>query len=164
MKGEKVEVTFGQKEKKRNSQGKDPRTFDENSQGGETSTPEAESQGKDSRTFKEPVERWRVLRKRKVNKRRKKKKIKDKKKNMKNRKNGWWKKAKESIAKCFAAKLKEGEKEKKGEKKEKQDEASLGRWLFSSCLWHRTGCVLTQQQKDCKRGRRRWRDGIRKCK
>ena len=41
----------------------DLRTFDENSQGGDLSTPPANSKGIDPRTFAEPVEKWRVLRK-----------------------------------------------------------------------------------------------------
>ena len=49
----------------RNSQGKDPRTFEGNSQGGDISTLKTNSQGKDPRTFREPVERWRVQKKRK---------------------------------------------------------------------------------------------------
>ena len=40
-----------QKEK-RNSQGKDPRTFQEHSQGGDLSTPQTNSQGEDPRTLK----------------------------------------------------------------------------------------------------------------
>ena len=62
-KGEKVDGTFCKKVKvKRNSQGKDPRTFDENSQGGDFSTPKTNSWGEDPRTCKEPVEKWRVHR------------------------------------------------------------------------------------------------------
>ena len=37
---------------KRNSQGKDPRTFQEHSQGGDLSTPQTNSQGEDPRTLK----------------------------------------------------------------------------------------------------------------
>ena len=40
------------KKEKRNSQGKDPSTFD-----GNLSTPKTNSQGLDPRTFKEPVEK-----------------------------------------------------------------------------------------------------------
>ena len=58
----------------RNSQGKDPRTFDGNRQGGDLSTPTTNSQGEDTRTFKELVERWRVQKKRKDKKWKKKKK------------------------------------------------------------------------------------------
>ena len=77
--GEKVEETFGKKENGReNSQGKDPRTFDEHSQGGDLSTPEATGQGKDPRTFEEPVERWRVQKMRKERHWKKKKKKKKK--------------------------------------------------------------------------------------
>ena len=79
---------FKQKRKK-NSQGKDPKTFEENSQGRDPSTLERNSQGKDPRTLREhiqgegigttrmnsqgedprtweePVQRWRVQKKRK---------------------------------------------------------------------------------------------------
>ena len=54
------------------------RTFEENSQGGDLNTPETISQGKDPRTIREPVERWRVQKKRKENKWKKKKKKKKK--------------------------------------------------------------------------------------
>ena len=39
-------------------------------------------------------------------------------------------------------------------KKTSQDEtwASLEDGYFSLCFWHRTGCVLTQQQKDLQKG------------
>ena len=91
--GERVEGTFSKEEKeKRNSQGKDQRTFDENSQGRDLSTLEGNSQSKDPRTFeenrqggdlrtlethsqgrdprtlKEPVEAWRAQKKRKEKK------------------------------------------------------------------------------------------------
>ena len=82
--GERVEGTFCKEEKeKRNSQGQDPRTFDENSQGGDLSTPKTNSQGstpktnshgEDPRTFKEPVDRWRFQKKRKENQWKEKKK------------------------------------------------------------------------------------------
>ena len=87
-KGESVEGIFCKEKEKRNSQGKDPRTFDENSQGGDLSTPQTNSQGRDPRTFKEPVERWRVQEKRKEEK------WKIKKKKVKYRRNRWWKNAK----------------------------------------------------------------------
>ena len=56
---------FAKKKKKRKTAkpGKDPRTFEENSQFGDLSTPGTNSQGKDPRTFLEPVERWRVQKK-----------------------------------------------------------------------------------------------------
>ena len=54
----------------RNNQGKDPRTFAENIQGGDFRTLETNSQGRGPRSFKEPVKRWRV-RKRSGRKRRK---------------------------------------------------------------------------------------------
>ena len=41
---------------------------DENSQGGDLRRPETNSHGEDPRTFKEPVERWRVQKKRKEKK------------------------------------------------------------------------------------------------
>ena len=41
------------RKEKRNSQGKDPRTFDENSQGCDLSTQERNSQGEDPRTLKD---------------------------------------------------------------------------------------------------------------
>ena len=70
---ETVDGTFCNEEKeKRISQGKDPRTSDENSQGGDLSTPEENSQGKDPRTLREPVERWRAQKKRKEKKCKKK--------------------------------------------------------------------------------------------
>ena len=53
---------------RRNSQGKDPRTFEENSQGGDLGPLGTNSQGRDPRTLKEPVERWRVQKKRKEKK------------------------------------------------------------------------------------------------
>ena len=83
---------------KRNSHGKDPRTFDENSQGGDLSTPEGPR-----RTFKEPVERWRVLRKRKEKQWRKKKK-KDKKKNVKYQKKQLVEKGERKDCKAFCGK------------------------------------------------------------
>ena len=64
-----VEETLGKKNReKRNSQGKDPWTFDENSQGGDLGTLKTNSQGEDPRTFKEAVQRWRVQKKRKEKK------------------------------------------------------------------------------------------------
>ena len=108
---------------KRNSQGEDPRTFDGNSQGGDLSTPKTHSQGEDPRTFTEPVERWRVQKKRKEKKWKKKKK-KDKKKKVKYRRRSWWKKCKERIASFFTAKRKEEKKER--QKETSQSETSLG--------------------------------------
>ena len=108
-----VEETFGKKDReKRNSQGKDPWTFDENSQGGDFGTLKTNSQGEDPRTFKEAVQRWRVQKKRKEKKWKKKKK--NKKKKVKYR-SSWWKEAKERIASFFAAKLKKERKERQKE-------------------------------------------------
>ena len=45
------QVSSRQEERRKNSQGKDPKTFQENSQGRDPSTPEGNSQGKDPRTF-----------------------------------------------------------------------------------------------------------------
>ena len=69
MNGEKIEGTCCEQEKeKRNSQYKDPRTFDGSSQDGDLSTPKQTAREKDPRTFKEPVVRWRVQKKRKEKK------------------------------------------------------------------------------------------------
>ena len=70
MKGERLSRLLVKKKKreKRNSQGKDPRTPEANSQGRDPSTLERNSQGKDPRTFREPVERWRVQKRRKEKK------------------------------------------------------------------------------------------------
>ena len=86
--GEKVEGTFGKKEKekeKRNSQGMDPRTFKE---------PVGKVASSEEVTGEEMEE---------------KEEEHDKKKKVKKRRSGWWKTAKERIAKFFAAQLKEGE-------------------------------------------------------
>ena len=120
---------------KRNSQGKDPRTFDENSQGGDLRTPETNSQGEDPRTFKESVERWRVQKKRKEKQWKKKKKRKEKKKKAKYRRRAWWKKCNERVASFLTVKRKEEEKEKKGRKCDKSHRTrqvfgKSGRWLF----------------------------------
>ena len=73
MKEKRLRGLLGKKKKKRETaRVRTQGPFDENSQGGDLSTPKANSQGKDPRTFKEPVERWRVLRKRKEKKWRKK--------------------------------------------------------------------------------------------
>ena len=96
---------FEQKEM-RNSQGKDPKTFEENSQGGGFRTLEANSQGEDPRTFKDPVERWRVQEKQKEEKWKRKKKKKVKKKKVKYRRRSWWNKCKERIARFLTAERK----------------------------------------------------------
>ena len=54
------ELIVKKENEKRNSQGRDPWTFEGNSQGGDLSLLITISQGEDPRTFKEPVERWRV--------------------------------------------------------------------------------------------------------
>ena len=46
-----------QRQKRKNSQGKDPRTFEENRQGKDPSTLERNSQGKDPRTPEAPVKK-----------------------------------------------------------------------------------------------------------
>ena len=98
--GERVEGTLCKKEKeKRNSQGRDPRTFDENNQ-----------------RCRVQKKRCRVQKKRKEKKWKKKKKKKDRKKKAKYRRSSWWTKAKGRIASLLAAKLKKEEQEKKGRK------------------------------------------------
>ena len=65
--------------KKRNSLGKDPRTFQEHSQGGDLSTPQTNRQGEDPRTLKNQLEGGGFRRSgRKRWKRKKKKKQKEK--------------------------------------------------------------------------------------
>ena len=86
------ESAFCKEEKeKRNSQGEDPRTCEENSQGGDFSTPQTDSQRKDP---------------------------KKKKKKVKCRERTWWEKCKEKIVSLFTARMKEDEKEKKKAEKE----------------------------------------------
>ena len=68
-----------EQEEKRNSQGKDPRTFDEKMQGGDLSAPETNSEGEDPRTFEGSLERRRVQKKRKEKQWKKKKRTKEKK-------------------------------------------------------------------------------------
>ena len=60
--------------RKKNSQGKDPRTLKENSQGGDVGTPQINSQGDDPRTFGAPAKRWRAQKKRQEKKWKRKKK------------------------------------------------------------------------------------------
>ena len=100
-----------EQEENRNSQGKNPRTLEENSQGGDLSTPKTNSQGEDPRTYKEPVERWRVEKKWKD-----KNKKQEEKKHVKDRGRSWWKKCKERIASFFTAKRKEETEEHEGRK------------------------------------------------
>ena len=78
---------YWQKEKSKNSQGMDPKTFQGNSQGRDPSTLERNSQGEDPSIFKDLVEKWQDQEKRKEQKwkkrrKRKKKKKKEKKKEM----------------------------------------------------------------------------------
>ena len=119
----------------KNSQGKDPRTFEENSQGGDLSTLETNSQGKDPRTFRETVESWRVQKKRKGEKWEKKKKKKKEEGEVQN---------KELVEKVQRKDSKplygEDKKEKKGRQKEKQTRArqvlvKSGRCLFLFLLF-----------------------------
>ena len=56
---------FDPSTQERNSQGKDPRTLAESSEGGNVSTYQMNSQRKDTRTPEAPVKRWRVQKKRK---------------------------------------------------------------------------------------------------
>ena len=103
-----------QKEKGKNSQGKDPKTFqgkgrdrstrERNSHSKDPRIFEENSQGEDRSIFKDPVEKWRDQEKRQEEKCKKRKKIK-KKKEVKYRKRRWWKKCKESIASWFATGL-----------------------------------------------------------
>ena len=78
--GEKVEGTLGKKkEKKRETARVWTRGALMKTAKVETlSTPKADSQGKDPRTLKEPVERWRVVRKRKEKTWRRRKRIRGK--------------------------------------------------------------------------------------
>ena len=117
--GERVEGTCYEEEKEnRHSQGKDPRTFDENSQGGDLRTLETNSQGRDPRTLKEPVERWRGQEKRKEKKWKKKRK-KKKKKKLKHRRRSWLNKCKERIVTFLHGEDEIG-KERKGKPRQKQ--------------------------------------------
>ena len=54
-----------EQEEKRNSQGKDPRTLNENSQGGVSSTLKLTARERTQEPLKKPVEKWRVQKKRK---------------------------------------------------------------------------------------------------
>ena len=109
-----------EQQENRNSQGEDPRTFEENSQGGDLSTLQTNSQGEDPRTFEEPVERF----KRSGRKRSGRKKVKKENKiKVRYRRRSWWKKCKERIASFFTAKEKEEEVEKKGRKSDRRPRA-----------------------------------------
>ena len=61
------------------------------------------SQGKDPRTFRDPVERWRVQEKQKKRSERRGRKKKVKKKKVKCRRKSLWTKCKERIASLFVA-------------------------------------------------------------
>ena len=119
---------------KRSRQGEDPRTLKEHSQGGDLSTPETNRQGKDPRTFREPVERRRVQKKQ-MEEKWKKKKNKKKKKKVKYRRRSWWKKCKEKIVGLISERMKEEKKVKEGRKRNRRPRArqvlgKSGRWLF----------------------------------
>ena len=58
--GRKVEESFGRKKEKRDSQGKDPRTFDETAKVRTEGPLKKTAREGDPRTLKEPVERWRA--------------------------------------------------------------------------------------------------------
>ena len=124
MNVEKIEGTCCEQEKeKRNSQCKDPRAFDGNSQGADLSTPKANSQGKGPKGEK----------------------VKEKEK-VKHRRSSLWNKATEKTVCFFAAMSKEGEKEKKGRKsvkrtRTKQVLGMSGRLFFSMFMAQHWLCV-----------------------
>ena len=97
------------KEKSKSSQGKDPKTFQENSQ----------------------VKRWRV--ERKEVKWKKKKKMKNKK--VKYSKRRWWEKCKESVVRMFTKRRKEDEKGKETEKEKKSRVGEGPTRLVRECSW-----------------------------
>ena len=103
---------FDPSTQERNSQGKDPRTLAESSKGGNVSTHQKNSQRKDTRTLEAPVKRWRVQKKRKKKKWKRKKR--KKKKHVKHRRNLWWTQRKEQFANFLVSERKE---EDFGEKK-----------------------------------------------
>ena len=104
------------------------------------------------RTFTEPVERWRIQKKRKEKtwKKKKKKKIRRKK----------------CTSSILIAKRKEEEKEKKSRKSDKRTRTRKS-WgsqedrSFFWCLWRMVGFVTLLQPKDCRKGRRQWKGGSR---
>ena len=109
------------KETAREGTGKNPRTFEEN------------SQGEDPSIFKDPLEKWRDQEKRKEEKW--KKREKKKKKKVKHRKRRWWKKFEGFIISLYIVRVKEGRKEKEGKISERRPKArqilgKLGKWLF----------------------------------
>ena len=107
-----------------NSQGEDPRTFEEN------------SQGKDPSTFRGrnlQAKKWRVQKKREEEKWKKRKK--KKKKKAKHRKRRWWTKCKQSIASLFTLRKKEDVIEKERRKEARRLEGTqtmvkTWRWLL----------------------------------
>ena len=111
-----MEESFGKREKeKRNSQGKEPRTFDENSQGGDLSTVKQTARERTQEPSKNQLKGGvfrRSERRRNVGK----KEENDKKKHVKYRRRTWWTKCKERIASFLTVKRTEEEKEKKGRK------------------------------------------------
>ena len=116
-----------------NSQGKDPRTLKRDSHGKGPSTFEENSQGKDSSTFEgrsHQAERWRIQEKWKEEKRRKREK-----KTVKHRNRKWWKKCKELIISLHLMRMKKGRKEKENKRSERLSKArqtlwKFGKWLF----------------------------------
>ena len=109
-----------EKKKVKNSQGKDPRTFEGHSQGQDPRTFNGNSQENDPSTFEDrshQARRWRIQKKRKEEKwrkrkKKKKKKKKKKRKKVKYRKRRWWKRCKEFIISLFMLRVRKGRKEK----------------------------------------------------
>ena len=124
-----------------NSQGKDPRTFEENRQGRDPCTLERNSQGKDPKTLVEnskvgtpvptnmnsqrkdprtpdvPFKMWRGQKKRKEKKWKRKKR--KKKKYVKHRRHLWWTKRKEQFASFLVSERKEEDLKKQGRERNK---------------------------------------------
>ena len=91
------------------------------------------SQGKDPRTFEAPVSRWRVQKKRKEKKWKTKKK--KKKKHVNRRRSLWWTKCKEQFASLFVSERKEEDLEEKGRNRNKSPRTKQllgrsGKWVF----------------------------------
>ena len=102
--------------------------LDKTAKAGDLRTLETNSQGRDPRTLKEPVERWRVQKKKWKKKRKKKMK------KVKHRRRSWWKKYCEKMASLFTAGRKEENKGKKDQMKNRRPRArqvlgKSGRWL-----------------------------------
>ena len=149
--GERVEGTICKEEKeKRNSQGKDPRTFEENGQGGDLITHETNSRGRDPRTLKKGGELRKKRKEEKWKKRKKKKKKKGE--------------AQKKLVEKSAKKGSQASWRRRGKKKRKKRKAkrktdvpekdksrgSLEDGSFSFCYWSRIGCVSMLQRKDCR--------------